>query len=176
MTRRQRLRRVGTLCLHCLRNLALYRAGWRNGALVFDDPFWVTVNGNFLDVCVLEWYKLFGDSRGQHFWQKVITDPMAFFEGLLKYLGLTEADLNAYVNEMRGYRDKFVAHLDSDEIMHIPKLEVARSSVSYLYEYLRAHEDEEDSFIDAPTNASDFYARFSKEGNSVYDKISEHTT
>ncbi len=66
MTRRERLRQVKILCCHFLRNLAFYKAGWRKGELIFKDQFWVNANGNFIDVCVLEWCKLFGDKRGQH--------------------------------------------------------------------------------------------------------------
>lgn len=170
MTRRQRLRRVGILCCHCLRNLVFYKAGWQNGRLIFSDQFWVNVNGNFLDICVLEWCKLFGDSCGKHYWQKVISDPATFFNGLLQELRMTETEFNSYLTEMRTYRDKFVAHLDLEEVMHIPKLAVTQKSVCYLYDYLLAHEDEGNFFVDAPTKASAFYERFAKEGKTVYQK------
>ena len=170
MTRRQRLRRVGILCCHCLRNLVFYKAGWQNGRLIFSDQFWVNVSGNFLDICVLEWCKLFGDSCGKHYWQKVISDPATFFNGLLHELRMTETEFNSYLTEMRTYRDKFVAHLDLEEVMHIPKLAVTQKSVCYLYDYLLAHEDEGNFFVDAPTKASAFYERFAKEGKTVYQK------
>src|SRR4030042_2854823 len=153
MTREQRLRRVAIICCHCLQNIGFYRAGWRRGSLVFKGQFWINVNGNFIDICVLEWCKLFGDSRGKHYWRKVISDPTAFFNGFLQKLGMTEDELNAYVNKMKGYRDKFIAHLDSEEIMNIPRLDVAKNSISYLYNYLLTHEDEGDYFIDAPKDA-----------------------
>jgi hypothetical protein len=117
---------------------------------------------------VLEWCKLFGDSHGKHYWRKVISDPTAFFNGLLQKLGMTEDELNAYVNKMKGYRDKFIAHLDSEEIMNIPRLDVAKNSISYLYNYLLTHEDEGDYFIDAPKDASGFYRSVLKEGLAVY--------
>ena len=115
MTSRQRLRRVGTLCCHCLRNLAFYMAGWRDGALKIKGQFWVNANGNFLDIAVLEWCKLFADTSGKHFWRKIISDSDGFWEGLLRELGLSEAQFDDYVTQMRTYRDKFVAHLDSEE-------------------------------------------------------------
>lgn len=170
MIRKQRLRRVGILCCHCLRNLAFYKAGWRNGELIFKDQFWVNTNGNFLDICVMEWCKLFGDVHGAHYWEKVISQPKVFFSGLLQEANITEAVFNAYIKEMRTYRNKFVAHLDSEETMHIPKLDVARKSTAYLYDYLLANEDEGDYFVDAPRKASAFYQRFLKEGKLVYDK------
>jgi hypothetical protein len=71
MKQKQYLRRVATLCLYYLRHMAFYRAGWRGGSLVFRSQFWVAVNGNFLDICVLEWCKLFGDKRSKHYWEKL---------------------------------------------------------------------------------------------------------
>lgn len=118
MTRKTRLRRVLIICCHCLRNLSYYRVGWS----IFQDDFWVTVNGNFMDICVLEWCKVFADSRGGHYWQKVITDPVNFKNGLLQMLSISEQELHAYISEVRKYRDKFIAHLDGEEVMHPPRI------------------------------------------------------
>jgi len=112
MTRRQRIRRVAILCCHCIRNIAFYNVGWRDGAPVFKEQFWITANSNFLDIGVPEWCKLFGDVRGKHYWGKVITTVAGFFYGLLKSLRMTADQLELYVKEMRIYRDSFVAHLD----------------------------------------------------------------
>jgi hypothetical protein len=170
MTRRQRLRRVGILCCHFLRNLAFYKSGWRKGKLIFKDQFWVNANGNFIDICVLEWCKLFGEKRGQHYWRKVVTDQTAFFAELLRAVGQTEAEFDAYIEEMRTYRDKFVAHLDSAEVMNIPTLRTARKSVSFLYGYLLANEEEDNCFHDAPPEASRFYRLFYSQGRKVYSR------
>ena len=43
-----------------------------------NRDFWVTVNGNFLDQCVLEWAKLLGDRRGDHHWMQIVSDPTKF--------------------------------------------------------------------------------------------------
>lgn len=168
MTRKQRLRRVALLCCHFLRNLAYYQAGWHEKALVYDDEFWKTANGNFLDICVLEWCKLFGDVHEKQYWGKVIIDTPQFFEGLLDEIGLSQGELETYVEEMREYRDKFVAHLDSDLVMDIPKLSFAQKSASYLYDYLLANEDEGDFFHGLPDRASSYYAQSLKEGKLVY--------
>jgi hypothetical protein len=77
-TQRDRVRRAAILCVHFMRNLAYYRAGWavrvghsgRSGSshrvlLRNDSQFWRTVNGNCLDACILEWCKLFAEPRGK---------------------------------------------------------------------------------------------------------------
>ena len=174
MIRKKRNRRVGIICLHCLRNLAFYKAGWRGNELIIKDQFWVNVNGNFLDICVLEWCKLFGELNGKHYWRKIISDPINFYRGLIHNLGVAETEFDVFTNEMRTYRDKFVAHLDSDETMYIPNLILAKKSVSYLYDYLLANEDEGDFFVDAPKKASTFYNNYVNQGKLTYNKLSQN--
>lgn len=168
MPRKQYLRRVATLCLYCLRHMAYYRAGWHRGSLIIRTQFWVAVNGNFIDICVLEWCKLFGDLRGKHYWEKAISDPKAFKAGLFQDLEMTEAEFSAYVLEMRTYRDKYVAHLDSVARFSIPKLDIAKKSVVYLYNYLLSREDQGGYFDDAPRDPPRFYQSALKEGLAVY--------
>ena len=172
MKRKNFIRMVATLCLYCLRNMAYYRAGWNEGSLKRRTQFWVGVNGNFIDICVLEWCKLFGDLRGKHSWKRSVSDPESFLDGLLKDLVLAEDDFNAYIMEMRTYRDKYVAHLDSFEKIHRPKLDIAKKSVIYLYNYLLKHEDQGGYFIDAPRDVSKFYDDAFKEGLSEYRNAS----
>lgn len=77
LSRRERLRRTALLCAHCIRNLAYYRAARTDGALTFSarNRLHVTINGNFLDVMVLEWCKLFVP-REEHAWRNVVTDTV----------------------------------------------------------------------------------------------------
>lgn len=172
MERKKFLRMVATLCLYCLRHMAYYRAGWNGGSLILLTQFWVSVNGNFINICILEWCKLFGDLRGKHSWKRAVSDPKSFQDGLLQNLELTEDDFNAYVIEMRTYRDKYVAHLDSFEKINRPKLDIARNSVVYLYNYLLKQEDRGGYFIDAPIDVSSrFYEDAFKEGLSVYRNV-----
>ena len=169
MTRFKRLRRVGILCCHCLRNLAYYRAGRRDYDLIFKDQFWVTTNGNFLDICVLEWCKLFGDQRGKHHWKKVISKKEKFFNELLNELEITEEKFDSYIDVFRTYRDKFVAHLDSENTAYPPGLEIAKNSTIFLYNYLLAHEEIDNCFYDAPKNAAEFFCHLSREGKAIYN-------
>jgi hypothetical protein len=124
-----------------------------------------------MDICVLEWCKLFADPRGKHYWGKVVSDPAAFSCGLLQELGISEQELHTYVDEVREYRDKFVAHLDSEEVMRHPVLEVVKKSVSYLYDFLLAHEDEGGYFTDAPAmSAAQFCFSVNQQAESVYGR------
>jgi len=169
MIRSQHLRRVAILCCHCLRNLTFYKAGWHNGEPKFKGQFWLNANSNFLDIAVLEWCKLFGDTRGKHFWRKVISHDVAFQEGLLRELGLMDTEFDRYVKQMRNYRDKFVAHLDSEKVMHIPLLQVAVNSTAYFYDYLLQNEEADSCFADALRGGLKFYNMFLNEGKVVYD-------
>lgn len=133
LNRIERLRRVLILCCYFIQNLAYYRAGW-NDQKIFArhlSQFWITANGNFLDQCVLEWCKLFGDEKGEHYWGEIVSDPTLFEKNLLSALGISVSEFNAYVGKIRHYRDKFVAHLDSDKVMNIPDLEIAKKAVLY---------------------------------------------
>lgn len=170
MTRKQRLRRVGILCCHCLRNLAFFRAGWRKNEPRFRGDFWNNLNSNFLDICVLEWYNLFADNSGKHHWEKVICNHQSFRNDLLRAIKLSETEFDNYIKEMKAYRDHFVAHLDEKRTMHIPKLGTALRSVSFLYCHLLNDEDHEECFFDAPHNALSLYKRFVKEGKQEYLK------
>lgn len=168
MNRRTRLRRTGILCMHFVRNAAYYRAF--NAAPVprRRKQFWRTINGNFIDICMLEWCKLFGDLRAQHHWSKCITDSSMFLAGLYDHTGLNEATFEAYRLEVREYRDKFVAHLDELNQMQIPQLQPALDSVRYLYQFMLEHEDDVDAFHDAPRNANARYQRHLREGREAH--------
>lgn len=87
---------------------------------------------------------------------------------MLRTLRLTEDQFETYTNEMWTYRDKFVAHLDLDEIMQIPRMRLARQSVAYLYDYLLAHEDDGGFFPEAPSRAARFYQLYANEAKGVY--------
>ena len=78
LTRAERLRRVVRLCCAFIRNLEYYRVGFPGEPRSADREFWLTVNGNFIDQCILEWFKLMGDPNDDHRCLKVVTDPARF--------------------------------------------------------------------------------------------------
>jgi hypothetical protein len=131
--------------------------------------FWLTATGNFLDIAILEWCKLFAETRGKHFWRKVISHHETFQKGLLAELSLSEKGFDDYLNQIRSYRDKFVAHLDSEDAMYIPPLQIALESTVYLFDYLLKNEETGGCFADAPKGGLDFYEKFFREGTAVYE-------
>jgi hypothetical protein len=137
LTQRDRVRRTAILCSHCLRNIAFYRAGWRHGRFRVQREFWRNTNSGCVDVAVLEWCKLFTEARGKHHWTKSVPDAEGFRQGLYARLGVSDAEFTLYGKTIKHYRDKFVAHLDEEPTMFIPRLRQARRSVAYLYDFLR---------------------------------------
>ena len=166
MTRNQRARRVAILCCHCARNAAYYRAGWQNKSITVSEDFWVGANGNFLDLAVLEWCKLFTEQRGKHHWRKIVPDPDAFLPGLLSKIKVNEHDFEEKCKEIKAYRDKFVAHLDDEPKMQIPHLSMVIDSVIYLYSIVK----KEFSAVlnDAPENLRSFYRQRFAHAKSQY--------
>jgi hypothetical protein len=142
LTRRERLRRVVILCASFARNVAYFRAGQSQTGSAARAPshacsaFWTQASANFLDIAVLEWCKLLGDEKDKHFWRNVVTDPAAFEASLLDNLGLTAPDFADLAKKMRRYRDKFVAHLDSDTKMDIPQLMAPLAANSFYHGHL----------------------------------------
>jgi hypothetical protein len=167
MKRRDRLRRVVLLCVHFARNVAYYRAG--HGRLAnTSPPFWITIDGNFLDTAVMEWCKLFGDSKDKHAWAKVVTDAAEFKATLLGHLGITDAEFATYVKEMRGYRDKFLAHLDDLLVMNIPHLDRAFAAVEHYHDQIVQHEAATGDLAGLPTNLAHYYRHCFEEAEAIY--------
>jgi hypothetical protein len=149
LLRRDRIRRVGLLCCAFARNVAFYRAGWADHAQPLlserhpKGSFWRQVNSNFFDMAVLDWCKLFGDPKeiprkklGKHHWRRVVSDPNGFEIRLLAQLSTDAEGFAALIAKMRGYRDKFVAHLDNERIMYLPELEAAHIAVTFYYRHI----------------------------------------
>lgn len=129
----ERVRRFATLCCHCVRNIAYYKAGWNGTELIFDEDFWCNANGNFLDISVLEWCKLFADTRGKYHWRRFISCKELPIDQLHTGASINQDEFDQYVVEVRSYRNKFVAHLDEKPVMHIPLVNNMKTSTSLIY-------------------------------------------
>jgi len=146
VTRRDHLRRALILCCSFGRNLAYYRAGIEPEFSVLCDPshphasFWRQANSSFLDIAVLEWCKLIADGQDNHCWKKIVGDQKTFENGLLDRLRMTSDEFKTYVGRFRRYRDKFIAHLDSDKLMNIPEFDQAKEAVWFYHEHIVTEE------------------------------------
>jgi AbiU2 len=171
LTREDRIRRVVLLCTHFARNLAYYRFAWSGGALLLtNSQFWRTVNGNCIDICVLEWCKLFGDYKGAHHWKQIVQNKDEFEVELHRTLGITKAEFSAHIKSVREYRDKFIAHLDQDLVARIPSFDIPKNAVWFYLTYLIQHESVA-SFLYGFDNIDDYYVFCEKEAKDIYSKF-----
>jgi hypothetical protein len=164
MNRNERLRRVVLLCAHCVRNLAYHRAS-HTKLVNRSTDFWRTIDGNFLDIAVLEWCKLFGDEKAKHSWQSVVTDRARFYSELLKHMDMTATEFDDYSGEVRKYRDKFIAHLDDARVMDIPFMDRARHSVEFYHRYVVETEVTEGGLNKLPNDLVAYYNQCHREAD-----------
>lgn len=136
-------RRQATLSCAIIRNIAYYYAGWitgdGQGRLKDDTDLGRTINSNFIDLAVLEWSKLFADWEARHHWRRFVWGTearTAFRTGLLDTIGLDLLAWEQYHTDVKTYRDRFIAHLDDDDVMIPPRLRIALESTVFFYEYL----------------------------------------
>jgi hypothetical protein len=126
------------------------------------------VNGNFIDMCVLDWCKLFADESGKHYWGKVVTDAAGFKATLLRHLGLDEGQFQKKIDSMRKYRDKFVAHLDADRRTDLPTLDVAKMAVWFYHAHIVNHEAKPADLAGLPVELDVGYKQCEREAKTVY--------
>jgi len=137
LAREERLRRVAKLCVHFARNMAYYRAARKDGTRITPlTNFWNTTDGNFIDTAVLEWCKVFADPKAHQYWGKICTDQSAFEAGLLAAVGMDKASLEREIATIRTYRDKFLAHLDSERIAFVPHLDPMWTAVQFCFDHV----------------------------------------
>jgi hypothetical protein len=119
-------------------------------------------------MCVLEWCKLFADKKGKHHWKNIVSDPDDFWTRMLRNLGTDEAGFHREIDIMLRYRDKFVAHLDSDPIMLIPALDAAKKAVWFYYAHVLDHEGVK--FTGLPPDLNAGYLETEDEARKVYER------
>ncbi|MGO9605411.1 MAG: hypothetical protein ACLQAT_18820 [Candidatus Binataceae bacterium] len=163
-----------------MRNLAYYRAGWApehrgllDEANIDSMNFWRLVNNNFLDMCALEWCKLFGNEREAYHWKKVVADPTRFKSDLLLELKMDDNEFQKEIKTMRRYRNQWVAHWDpSVRSTFIPVLDIAKKAVWFYYETLVK---EEVALAGLPKDTDTGYAECENEAKAVYQRLQTPT-
>ncbi len=79
-----------------------------------------------------------------------MSDPVRFEFELFTALNCSRTDFENLRVKMREYRDKFLAHLDSEFTMHVPELGVAEASAKFYHEYLVANEASPGDLVGLP--------------------------
>jgi hypothetical protein len=170
MNRYKRLRRVTLLCCHFARNFAYYKAGLDSAKLTKQDEFWATVNSNFLDICVIEWCKLFGDHSDKHHWKNIAGDESLFMSSMFTELRITQVIFNNCWRSIRHYRDKYLDHLDSDEVMRIPELNIAWFTVNFYHSYVVKICDSTNVLQGIPADLESYYRKCYSDAEKTYEK------
>ena len=168
MDRRQRIRRVVLLCAHFARNMAYYRAGWDGLTLKRKEDFWKTINGNCLDIAVLEWCKLFADRKDPHHWSNIATNPADFERLLLKAVEMSDVDFAAYIKVVRTYRDKFVAHLDDELVLRPPPLDTAWAAVRFYHDHVARVEAKTGDLVNFPADLISYFGSSTIEAETYF--------
>jgi hypothetical protein len=175
--KKEQLRIVVILCCSFARNLAYYHAWWGedHGHFLFlthpHKNFWVAVNNNFLDVCVLDWCKLFADKRAKHGWRQIVTDVQKFEAGLLHHLNLDAAAFENEIKAMRSYRDKFVAHQDLEYTAILPTFDVAKKAVWFYHAHIVNQEAQPGDLFGLPLDLERGYDDEVQGARAVYRGI-----
>lgn len=171
LTKKQQFRRVTLLCCHFDRNLAYHRAGKKSPTeLMWPGEFWTTVHSNFLNCCVLEWCKLFVDSKnrnpGEHRWDKVVADKVRFEAELYQHINNTQ--YQTLLSAMRTARNKFIAHLDDENTEYTPHMDIAKDAVHFYHSYIARNEANPGDLAGLPTDLDDYYSCCYREAQKIY--------
>jgi len=167
MDRRTRLQRTSVLCQHTLRNLAYLEAMAECQESWEHAEFWIAAHNNFLDVGILEWCKLFAESTGKHYWAQSISDHPAFLVELVQATGKSDSEFSEYRDGLRRYRNRFLAHLDEDNVYRLPRMTAAVSSTKLLLTWLVEKEDNCDALPTDHVTGEVFYVHVLEHARAV---------
>ena len=142
MDRCTRLQRTSALCQHTIRNLAYVQVLSERKTEWSHIHFWICAHNNFLDVGILEWCKLFTDVSGKHHWTRTVSNRAKFEMLVHSAAGMSKSEFSEYCEQLRWYRNRFLAHLDEDLSFRLPKMEPAIASAKTLLQWLLEREDD----------------------------------
>ncbi len=98
-----------------------------------------------------------------------MTDRTGFKAVLLRHLELDDAGFEEVIASMVRYRDKFIAHLDSDYVMNIPKLDIPLRAVEFYYSYAIEQEATRGELVEFDPELAVLYRAFEREVKAAYD-------
>jgi|GEM_PF-2707132 len=125
---------IKNICCHFTKNLAYHQAGIGEPDKELKNDFWRMANGNFAEIAILEFCKLFGGWNDQYRWQNVVEDENDFKKRIEVKTTLSFVEFENYVKEIKLYRDKYLSHHDQE--IEFPRLQIATTAVFAYYQYI----------------------------------------
>ncbi len=168
-----KIRRAINLCILFTRNMAYYKASYDDLTYVAgSNNFSITISGNFIDISIIEWCKLFGAYGDNHHWRNLTGDDADdFSSALYKHLSMSEIEFNEYHQSMKNYRDVFAAHWDDDGDGKRPHLDSAFECIVFLHEYIFNNVEEPSVLKDKVSDLRVYYESCYKEARNYYQAI-----
>ncbi len=169
-----KIRRAINLCILFTRNMAYYRASYDDSRYIAgNNDFSITISGNFIDISIIEWCKLFGAYGDNHHWRNLIGDDADDFSSSLhEHLSMSESDFKEYHQSMKNYRDVFATHWDDDGESKRPYLDSAFECVVFLHKYIFTNFEKSSALQDKVRDLRDYYETCYKEARKCYQEIS----
>ena len=101
--------------------------------------FWLSTRRTHLEHFVLSFNKSFGSSNEDLHWENTISNESEFKNGLLLDLKTDKENFCKYINSLKKFRNKVIAHTDLElKTLQIPMLDIALNAFNYLYKKLQA--------------------------------------
>ena len=136
--------------------------------------FWRVIYGNFTDMAVIEWSKLFGYDRKQPTqWRSAVPEAQhaAFQRDLVRALGLSRQEWHDYHDEIKSYRDKLAAHhassLDPDLPSNFPRFDIALKAARFYYDWTLKRMADRGETHHYPLDLDDYCRRFSEQASQA---------
>jgi hypothetical protein len=86
----------------------------------------------------------------------------------MKHLSTDETSFKTYIDNIRRYRNRFVAHLDSDREMSVPTLDAAKNAVWFYHSYVVTHEAKVGDLAGLAVELDGGYAISENEARTVF--------
>lgn len=168
-----KIRRVINLCVLFTRNMAYYRASYDGTSYIAGgNDFSVTCSGNFIDVSIIEWCKLFGSYGDNHHWRNLVGESAPQFSNdMFKHIAMSEAEFRDYHKIMKNYRDVFAAHWDDNGKGKRPHLDKAFECVEFLHEYIFEHFSKAGQIQDKVRDLRSYYDVCYMEAKKYYQAL-----
>lgn len=162
------------MCRDFIRELSYHRA-----MMPYTDNFrtniWIYTFNNFIDMAVLNWCHLFGNSNDDLHWLKIIEDTDSFRDSLLQAVGVNFEDWKIYRNTIKDYRNKDVAHIEVLPKGKVPEMDKAIIATSFYYSKVLEELRSIGGYEELPDDLIQFYNQVSELAESyINEHIVEH--